>query len=79
MSYFFTYLILTLIKIYKFLLSPLLGMNCRFEPTCSAYCEEAIKRHGIRRGLTFFLKRFSKCHPWGDSGFDPVPEEEEFI
>lgn len=51
-------------------------MNCRFEPTCSSYCEEAIKRHGLLKGLMLFCKRFSKCHPWGDSGFDPVPEKE---
>lgn len=71
-----TYLVISLIKMYKLLLSPLLGMNCRFEPTCSNYCEEAIKRHGLIKGLIFFMKRISKCHPWGGSGFDPVPEEE---
>jgi len=76
MSKFFTYLIISLIKIYKFLLSPLLGMNCRFQPTCSNYCEQAIERYGLIKGLILFMKRISKCHPWGDSGFDPVPGEE---
>jgi len=76
MSKFFTYLVISLIKIYKFLLSPLLGMNCRFQPTCSNYCEQAIERYGLIKGLILFMKRISKCHPWGDSGFDPVPGEE---
>ena len=76
MCKFFTYLVISLIKIYKFLLSPLLGMNCRFQPTCSNYCEQAIERYGLIKGLILFMKRISKCHPWGDSGFDPVPGEE---
>ena len=76
MSKFFTYLVISLIKLYKFLLSPLLGMNCRFQPTCSNYCEQAIERYGLIKGLILFMKRISKCHPWGDSGFDPVPGEE---
>lgn len=72
-----TFLILKLIKIYKLFFSPILGKNCRFEPTCSHYCEAAIKQHGLAKGLMLFLKRLGKCHPWGSSGYDPVPEDND--
>jgi len=61
------------IRIYKLLLSPLLPMACRFTPTCSEYAEKAIKKHGILKGSALAAKRISKCHPWGSSGYDPVP------
>jgi len=61
------------IKFYKLALSPLLPMACRFTPTCSEYAEQAIKKHGILKGSALAAKRISKCHPWGDSGYDPVP------
>lgn len=64
---------LGLIRLYQLVLSPLLGANCRFQPTCSAYSREAIERFGPRRGGWLAIKRISRCHPWSKSGFDPVP------
>ena len=58
---------------YQLLLSPLLGNNCRFQPTCSQYCIEAIERHGVLRGGWLAIRRIGRCHPWGGSGYDPVP------
>jgi len=66
-------LALLLIRAYQWLLSPLLGSNCRFQPTCSQYAAEAISEHGIVRGTWLALRRVGRCHPWGGSGFDPVP------
>ena len=63
-----------LIRLYKGLVSPLLGSNCRYLPTCSEYTEEAIRRHGLWAGLWMGLSRFQRCGPLGASGFDPVPE-----
>jgi putative membrane protein insertion efficiency factor len=62
-----------LIKCYQWIISPMLGPKCRFTPTCSHYGIEALKKHGPLKGLWLTLKRLSKCHPWGSSGFDPVP------
>jgi uncharacterized protein len=59
---------------YQLLVSPLLPPACRFLPTCSEYAAEAIERHGARRGVLLALRRLARCHPWGDSGYDPVPE-----
>lgn len=63
-----------LIKAYQWFISPLIGSNCRFQPTCSHYSLEALKTHGLFKGLYLACIRISKCHPWGKSGFDPVPE-----
>ncbi len=60
------------IKIYQLLLSPFIGKSCRFEPTCSSYSIESINRYGVIKGVSLSLKRILKCHPWGDSGYDPV-------
>ena len=62
-----------LISIYQRLISPLVGPCCRFHPTCSEYAKEALERHGLMLGMWLTIKRLSKCHPWGGSGFDPVP------
>lgn len=62
-----------LIRGYQWLLSPLLGANCRFQPSCSQYAIEAIQEHGLRRGSGFALRRIGRCHPWGGAGHDPVP------
>lgn len=62
-----------LIRLYKYLVSPYLGNRCRFDPSCSEYAVEALKRHGAVRGLWLALRRVSRCHPWHEGGFDPVP------
>jgi len=62
-----------LISIYQRLISPLLGPCCRFHPTCSEYAKEALESHGLVMGIWLTIKRLSKCHPLGGSGFDPVP------
>jgi uncharacterized protein len=59
---------------YRILLSPLLPPSCRFLPTCSDYAAEALQRHGAGHGLVLALRRLARCHPWGGSGYDPVPE-----
>lgn len=64
---------LLLIRAYQYVLSPLLPNSCRFVPTCSQYGVEALKKHGPFRGGWLTLKRISRCHPWGGSGYDPVP------
>ncbi len=63
------------IRFYQWLISPLLGQNCRHEPTCSNYAIEAIKEWGIIKGTWLGLKRISSCHPWGTFGYDPVPKK----
>ena len=70
-------IIIYLIKFYQITLSPLLGSNCRFQPTCSAYMIEAINLHGVLKGLSLGIKRISKCHPFGSKGYDPVPGKEK--
>ena len=67
-------ILLWLIKGYQLILSPVIGANCRHEPTCSRYSFQAIERFGSIRGLWLTLKRVGKCHPWGTWGYDPVPE-----
>jgi uncharacterized protein len=66
-------LLLALIRLYQLTLSPWLGTQCRYEPTCSKYAAEAMTRFGVRRGAWLAAKRLGRCHPWGRSGYDPVP------
>ncbi len=66
--------ILAVIGAYRRLLSPLLGANCRYTPTCSRYASEAIERFGALRGLALALRRIGRCHPFRAGGYDPVPE-----
>lgn len=61
------------IRLYQILISPLLGKNCRFEPTCSSYMMQAIEEWGPIKGLYLGIRRIAKCHPWGPHGHDPVP------
>ena len=67
-------LLITLIRFYQKAISPFLGKNCRFIPTCSQYALEAINRYGALRGGWLGLKRICRCHPWGKFGYDPVPD-----
>ena len=67
-------LLLATIRVYQFLLSPWVGNQCRFYPTCSHYAAEAIERHGAARGGWLALRRIGRCHPWHPGGMDPVPE-----
>ena len=62
-----------LIRLYQLVLSPLLGPNCRFYPTCSSYALQALEEHGAARGSWLSLKRLGRCHPWHTGGLDPVP------
>jgi putative membrane protein insertion efficiency factor len=58
---------------YRYAISPLLRPSCRYMPTCSQYAVEAVMKHGIFKGGWLALKRILSCHPWGGSGYDPVP------
>ncbi|TAH00226.1 MAG: membrane protein insertion efficiency factor YidD [Sphingobacteriales bacterium] len=73
MNTIFSFFFLVLIKIYQYLLSPLLGASCRFTPTCSEYGIIAIKKYGAFKGGWLTLKRILKCNPWGQHGHNPVP------
>ncbi len=63
-----------LIRFYQWTISPWLGANCRFDPSCSSYAEIAITRFGVWRGGYLAIRRLLRCHPWGGQGYDPVPE-----
>lgn len=67
-------LLLLLLRAYKLGISPLLGQNCRFYPSCSDYAREAISSHGAVKGSLLAGRRLCKCHPWHAGGFDPVPD-----
>lgn len=69
--------LLAAIRVYQLTLSPWIGRSCRFEPTCSEYAARAIEAHGPLKGSWLGLRRICRCHPWGDSGYDPVPEARE--
>ncbi|MFN3405725.1 MAG: membrane protein insertion efficiency factor YidD [Cytophagaceae bacterium] len=66
-------LLIYLVRIYQYLISPLLPMACRYSPSCSQYFIEAVKKHGPIKGGYLGTKRICRCHPWGGSGYDPVP------
>ncbi len=65
--------LILLVRAYQVVLSPHLGQCCRFEPTCSAYCIEALRTHGVFKGCWLTLRRVMRCRPFGPSGCDPVP------
>ena len=76
-SRFLAWPLIWLVKFYRYAISPWLGGNCRFQPTCSEYAIEALKTHGVLRGGWLAARRISRCHPWGGSGYDPVPGNDE--
>jgi uncharacterized protein len=68
-----TFLLQSLIRVYRYALSPMLGANCRFTPSCSEYSLQALERHGLLRGGGLALRRVVRCNPWCEGGYDPVP------
>ena len=62
-----------MIRAYQLLVAPILGPTCRYYPSCSHYAAEAVARHGPARGLLLAVRRLLRCHPWGGSGYDPIP------
>ncbi len=68
------FILLQALRAYRYLLSPWIGNQCRFWPTCSQYAAEAIERHGALRGTMLAVARLARCHPWHRGGVDPVPE-----
>lgn len=66
-------LLIALIRVYQIALSPFIGNQCRFTPTCSHYASEAVARHGAVKGGWLALRRIARCHPWHPGGHDPVP------
>ena len=73
----FIIILIKLIRFYQVAISPWLGKNCRYQPTCSQYMLEALKVYGLYKGVFLGIKRILSCHPWGGSGYDPVPHKEE--
>ena len=69
------YLLIKLIRFYQITLSVFVGQHCRFTPTCSNYAIEAIKNHGLAKGVALSTKRVCKCHPWSEGGIDEVPKK----
>ncbi|MBR6231571.1 MAG: membrane protein insertion efficiency factor YidD [Alphaproteobacteria bacterium] len=69
-------ILISCVRFYQLTISSLSGRCCRFQPTCSEYARQAIEIHGCIKGTWLTLKRLLKCHPWGKSGYDPVPPKE---
>lgn len=67
------YLLIGLIRIYQYAISPFLGRSCRYHPSCSAYALEAVEKYGAFKGGWLACKRIGRCHPWHPGGYDPVP------
>ncbi len=72
-----TYPLILLVRVYQLIVSPMLGSNCRFMPTCSEYALESLKTYGLIKGTYLTIKRIGKCHPWGSNGYDPIPTKME--
>ena len=68
-------ILIKLIKVYKFIISPLFGNSCRYFPNCSDYSIQALKEFGLSKGTFLILKRILSCHPWSEGGFDPVKKD----
>ncbi|MCH5242507.1 MAG: membrane protein insertion efficiency factor YidD [Muribaculaceae bacterium] len=67
------HLLIYLVKFYQCAISPHFPAACRYTPTCSTYAVEALQKHGVIKGSWLTVKRIARCHPWGGSGYDPVP------
>lgn len=72
-----TFPFIILVRFYQAAISPYTPNSCRYQPTCSHYTVEALQKHGLLTGGWLAIKRIASCHPWGGSGFDPVPTKEE--
>lgn len=73
----FSILFIGLVRFYQYAISPLFPGTCRYTPSCSQFMVDALKIHGPLKGLVMGLKRFGSCHPWGGSGYNPVPPKKE--
>jgi len=73
----FAWPFIQLLRVYRLAISPWLGSNCRFQPTCSSYAIEALQRYGLLKGAWLAARRVGRCHPWGGLGYDPVPTKQE--
>jgi putative membrane protein insertion efficiency factor len=73
------WLLRVIVRAYQYFLSPLLGPRCRYLPSCSSYALEALDVHGPWRGSWYALRRIARCHPWGGTGYDPVPAAKDVI
>jgi uncharacterized protein len=71
------WILLALVQAYRIILGPFLGGACKFYPSCSKYAQEAIEKHGARRGAWLALRRLGRCHPFTHGGYDPVPDESD--
>ncbi len=78
MNKIFSRFFILLIRFYQYAISPMLGANCRYTPTCSEYSVNAFKKHGVFKGFYLSAKRILSCNPWGGHGYDPVPEKFKF-
>ena len=65
--------LVAIVRFYQLFISPLTPPSCRFTPTCSQYALQALRKHGLVKGSWLTIKRLAKCHPWGGSGYDPIP------
>lgn len=74
----FSFLLIVPVKFYQWIISPWLPNSCRYNPTCSHYTIEALKKHGPLKGLFLATRRIFSCHQWGGWGWDPVPEKDKF-
>jgi hypothetical protein len=70
-------ILIALIKLYRYAISPYLAPSCRYTPTCSSYAIEAVQRFGVFRGGWMAIRRISRCHPWHEAGYDPVPDNND--
>ena len=77
MTKYLNLIVISIIKLYQLLISPILGVNCRFNPSCSEYAVQAFKKFNLFKGFYLTIKRLFKCHPFGKSGYDPLPGEEK--